>query len=137
MPLVHKTTVSLRFSGGESHDEITSILGVNPSRIERKGEPRVHAKTKINESSCWIYSTNFISPGNLNAQIAEIFEKTTKDKKAWLSLAKKYDAHLFVGLFHEEINEEIGLSAETLKNIADRNLKIYFDIYYYGNDPTS
>ncbi len=75
----------------------------------------------------------FISPGDLNAQIAEIFEKTTKDNKSWLSLTQKYDAYLFIGIFHEEINEEIGLSAETLKSIAERHLRIYFDIYYQGD----
>ncbi|MBK9586627.1 MAG: DUF4279 domain-containing protein [Alphaproteobacteria bacterium] len=132
MPQVNSTTVSLRFSGGEDHDEIASIIGVTPTRIERKGQPRVHGR-KINESGCWIYSLEFISPGNLNAQIAKIFEKTTKDNKSWLSLSKKYDAYLFIGIFHEEINEEIGLSAETLKCLAERHLRIYFDIYYQGD----
>jgi len=130
---VHETVASLRFSGDDlDADEITRLLGVTPSRAERKGQtirgPR-SGRERIARTGSWLLRVDHRSSGDLNAQIKELLELATDDTSVWRPLSKRYKPDVFCGVFLETLNEGFTLEAETLALLAERGLFIGFDIY--------
>lgn len=133
MTLVSETTAGLRFFGDElDPDRVTERLGCSPSGSQRKGEVIVGRKTgleRIAKTGMWRLRVPDRSPGDLNAQIAELFAMTTDDIPVWHELAASFQADLFVGFFMGGGNEMIEISASTMQEIGRRHLSILFDIY--------
>lgn len=89
----------------------------------------VTGDTRISRRGNWRYQVSRKSPGDLDAQILEIFDALSDNFSDWLILTQKYQADLFVGIFLKEENEGISLSPDTVKKVAERNLLIDLDIY--------
>ncbi len=137
MSKVYETAACVRFFGEDlDPEEITRMLGKNPTKSERKGDVIVNSKTGNKRTArvgVWLYGVERKQPGDLDAQISEIFGALSNDLKIWEKLSKKYRADVFVGIFMHYENEGVSLAPETLKMLAERNLLIDFDIYYYGD----
>jgi hypothetical protein len=96
-------------------DAVTAALGCPPT-----GSASV---------SGWQYSVDRREPGDLDGQIREIFGALTDDLSAWRPLAATYKPDLFVGIFLQDENEGIEISAESLRILADRGVSLSLDIY--------
>ncbi len=136
MATISKTVVCLRVIGDELiPDEITSKLKCEPTKKMIKGEPfswSKNGKARIARSGMWRIEVAEKQPGDLDAQIAEVFGLLTNDLDIWHSLANQYQLDLFCGLFMESSMEGISLSAESILAIGKRGIEIDFDIY--GSD---
>ena len=66
---------------------------------------------------------------DLDAQINAILARLTLDLGVWRQVSSKYRVDLFCGLFLERPNRGVTLRAETMVQLAARNLSIGFDIY--------
>jgi hypothetical protein len=137
------TAASLRF--GDRYldveldpDAVTAALGCPPTGSARKGEVRRRNGKVMTDSdgmpliasvSGWQYSVDRREPGDLDGQIREIFGALTDDLSAWRPLAATYKPDLFVGMFLQDENEGIEISAESLRILADRGVSLSLDIY--------
>lgn len=113
-------------------EEITRLLGKNPTSAEYKGEIIKNQKTgrtRIARRGSWRLGVERRTPGNLDGQISEIFEGMNDDLAVWNDLASRYKADLFTGLFLREFNEGIDLSPQSLKQLGERGLLLDMDIY--------
>ncbi|MEA3211408.1 MAG: hypothetical protein QOE70_4465 [Chthoniobacter sp.] len=68
-------------------------------------------------------------PANLDAQVVELFNRVNKDLALWESLTRDYDVDLFCGFFMTETDEGLEISAETMRILSDRRIKVGFCIY--------
>jgi len=132
MSTVHNTVASLRFFGDDlDPGEITRLLGASPTVGVRKGGVWLTASgaEKIARRGSWRLNVEDRSPGNLDAQIAELFGPLTTDLAVWHELSSRFDADIFLGLFLQESNEGISLAPDTLRAVGSRGLLLDMDIY--------
>ena len=130
MPTIAETLASLRFYGDDLEPEALTVqLGGPPSESWKKGEAFGKKKTNTRRTGAWILRAERREPGDLDAQIDEIFSKLTSDLSVWKHLATRYRPDLFVGLFLEKSNEGIGLNGKSLSLIADRGVSLGLDVY--------
>lgn len=130
MPELARSTVGLRIFGRAlDPDEITRLLGVEPTRCARKGDTH---RTKsgsevVARSGSWLLNAGL--PGNLNTQIGALLDKLPSDLSVWRELSKRYECDVFCGLFVREGNEGTELQPEVLLKLGDRGLRLGLDIY--------
>lgn len=133
MAVLSGSAASLRFFGdGLDPDELTLLLGHQPTNSERKGQEivsKITGSKRMARSGGWRLSAERREPGDLDAQISEVLGQLTDDMSIWQDLTSRFRADVFCGLFMEEGNEGISLSNETLQRLAERGLTIDFDIY--------
>ncbi len=133
MAVLSGSAASLRFFGDDlDPDELTLLLGRQPTNSERKGQEIVGNITgtkRTARSGGWRLSAEPREPGNLDAQIFELLGQLTNDMSIWQDLTSRFRADVFCRLFMEEGNEGISLSHETLQRLAERGLTIDFDIH--------
>lgn len=139
MATVSRTVATLRFFGDDLQpDEITSLLGRAPSKSETKGDEwqRPNGTIRVANRGSWRLSAADREPGNLDAQIAELFSGLSVDLTVWADLTTRFRGDVFCGLFLDEGNEGISLAPKTLALLGARNLEIGLDIYsgHYAED---
>lgn len=132
MPVVHNTFVALRLFGDDlDPDELTRILGVEPSSAHRKGDvikSSVSGATGVRKSGLWLLRAAERTPGDLNGQVSELLARLPTDPEVWKQVAI-YKPDLSIGLFLEETNEGIELDVDAIRTLADRGIALDFDIY--------
>jgi len=127
--------MTLRFFGDDlDPDEITALLGRPPTiGAKRDGVWITEGGTeKIARTGTWRLTVEDRRPGDLNGQVSEILAALNDDLSIWADLTARFQADIFCGLWMEEANEAISLSAATMKELSARNLRVWFDVY----DPT-
>lgn len=67
--------------------------------------------------------------GNLNAHVSELFGRVTNDLSVWATLSGEHNIDLFCVYFMSEADEGVETSAETLKALGDRGIKLGLRIY--------
>lgn len=135
MAAISETLASLRFGGDDlDPDELTTLLGVTPSTCASKGDvirSKTTGRQRIAKTGSWIVTAEPREPGDLDAQVEELLEPLTKDLSIWRSLGK-YRPDLFVGLFLQDSNEGLEISAHSLHLLAERGILLGLDIYVAG-----
>ncbi|HEU0311240.1 MAG TPA: DUF4279 domain-containing protein [Sphingomicrobium sp.] len=132
MSELHETAASLRFFGDDlDPDEITSLLGAIPTVGVKKGGVWLTSlgAEKTATRGSWRVNVERRCPGDLDAQIAELFATLSPNLAVWKDLSRRFDADVFCGLFLKEFNEGISLAPETLTAIGSRGLTLDLDIY--------
>jgi len=138
MAVLSGSAASLRFFGDDlDPDELTRMLGGQPTKSERKGEEiigKVTGQKRIARSGGWRLSAERRKPGDFDAQISEILDQLTDNTDIWQDLTARFRADIFCGLFMAESNEGVSLSHKTLEKLAVRGLTVDFDIYDSSDD---
>lgn len=133
MAVIAETSISLRYFGDDLvPDALTSALGKPPTKSTTKGEVITNQTTgsvRVAKSGSWLYGVERREPGDLDAQVEELFSALTADLSVWRPLAEKYKPDLFVGLFMKESNEGIEVSAHCMEILAARGVSLSLDIY--------
>ncbi len=133
MSNISKADVSIRFFGDDLEpQELTRLLGAQPSRAKRKGENWTVAsgETRTARRGSWLINySEESSPVEIDEQVNALLDRLTDDTAVWLDLARRYEADVSCGLFLDNWNEGFSLAKFTLKRLSDRNLSIGFDIY--------
>jgi len=112
--------------------EITSLLGADPTLAHAKGESLIGSKTgkvRIAKFGMWQMCVSDREPADLDGQIEEIFGKLSADNTVWQMIAEKYRVDLFCGLFLGESNEGIVIHPRSLNALAERRIELQLDIY--------
>lgn len=132
MAAISETHAALRFFGDDLEpDQLSARLGGKPSRCARKGEVTRSEKTgseRVAKTGSWIANVARREPGDLDGQLEELLSPLTKDLSVWRSL-DRYRPDLFVGMFLQESNEGIEISADSLLALAERGIRLAIDVY--------
>src|SRR5688572_20504859 len=102
MSLVGKSTAGLRFWGDDlDHDEVTLLLGGEPTRRANKGElfEGRNGHQRVARTGMWHRSVPDQSPGDLDLQIKMLVAGLTDDLGIWQDLSSRFNGDVFVGLF--------------------------------------
>jgi hypothetical protein len=121
----------LRIAGDSlKPDEISRVLDCSPTLGCVKGqiEPS-KGKTIVRETGVWHLDAVEQQPGNLDAHVAELFGQVNNELSAWATLSSEYKIDLFCVYFMGEADEVVQASAETLKVLGDRGIKLGLRIY--------
>jgi hypothetical protein len=128
---IDTTSVTLRFFGDDlDPDDLSRILGAEPTLSRRKGEVIPDRDGRVAETGSWLLSSEQQSSTPLEEQIDNLFQRLTDDIEVWRQLSSAYRGDLFCGLWLESWNRGLELSPEALQRIAARGLRVGFDIYY-------
>lgn len=134
MSIPEETQVSLRFFGEDlDPGEITRRLGASPTESCRKGDRKQTelGRTRIAKEGSWRRRAAVRQPGDVEAQIFEVLSGLTQDMAIWRELSGRYQPDIFCGLFMAGENDEFGLSNAVLEALAQRGLRLRFDLYGY------
>ena len=126
-----RTVVGLRIFGDAlDPDDISRLLGAEPTACARKGETRrtTTGREVVAQTGSWQLTTE-AEPGDLNGQIGAILAKLTDDLSIWREFERRYSCDIFCGLFMLVGNEGAQLEPCILKMMGDRGLRLGFDIY--------
>jgi hypothetical protein len=131
---VDRCKVTLRVYGDElDPDSISATLGCAPTSAEKKGTsiPTKGGSARIARRGRWLLSITSEECGewDVDEVVIALLKKLPSDVTIWRQITTTYRVDLFCALFMEAGNRGFGLSAETCKVLADRNLEIGFDIY--------
>jgi hypothetical protein len=127
---IDECSVSLRFFGEDlDPDELTQILGVEPSSAYRKGDIfRGKQYDRIYEIGSWRLRGKR-SEIHLEEQINQLLDKLPSDLEVWHGLTSRFQADLFCGLWMKRWNRGLDFEAATLQRMTERGLSIGLDIY--------
>ena len=124
------------YSENLDREEITSLLGHNPTKAWNTGErhPMGNAgRTRITNWGKWYLSSERDSI-DVNIKLKNLFELLTDDLDKWQKLTSKYECWVDIAGYMKNWNRGFILEVDVMKLLSDRNLSIAFDIYYYGDD---
>ena len=119
---VDEISITLRIFGDTlDPDEITELLGCTPTTTKQ------HRQTTNRE--CWLLKGTSSPETNSEQQITSLLNMLTNDLKIWQNLTMRFDVDLFCGLFMETFNRGFELSPSIMRQLAERGIKLTFDIY--------
>ena len=94
MAVLSGSAASLRFFGDDlDPDELTHLLGCQPTKSEKKGEElfgKVTGRKRIAPSGGWWLRAERREHGDLDAQISEILDQLTDDMSIWQDLTSRF-----------------------------------------------
>jgi len=130
-------TVGINFySENLDREEITNLLEHNPTKAWNAGEKHPIGnsnKTRITNWGKW-YLNSERDATDLNIKLRNLFNDLTCDLEKWRNLTSKYESWVDVAGYMNNWNRGFMVETDVLKLLSDRNLKIYFDIYFNGKD---
>ena len=125
-------TISLRVSGeGLDPDRVTVLLQCNPTTVQRNRKATRSDGSVISQGSQWEFTleSKDYREDNFDAGLRRLLNHLTTDLQVWSMLTREYKVDLFCGLFLDTENRGFGLTVDTARLLAERNLPIGFDIY--------
>lgn len=132
MPSLHRTKACLRIWGDELiPDEVSALLGAPPSKSHSKGDALSIGlgRVRIAKTGSWRLVAQDRDPGDLDAQIDELFAQLSDDPTAWTQLSSRFELDLFCGLFMANRNDGEGISSRNLRLLGERGIELILDIY--------
>jgi Domain of unknown function (DUF4279) len=131
---VERVKVSLRIFGEDlDPDEISVLLNCEPTRKARKGDvvAEVEGHQRVSPFGSWLLGSTESESVDLEEQVLKLLPRVSPDRGVWQRLTQDYKVDLFCGVFLNEgsWNRGFSLTPKVLKELADRNLMIGFDIY--------
>lgn len=146
MAAIARVRASLRvFGDGLEPDEVSALLGHEPTRCHRKGDkvgshsgghsgghPGAQA-TAVEPTGAWILDSRISEKAEVEDHVESLLALLTSDHDEWASLTERFSASILCGIFLDQYNEGFELSPRLCKALAYRGLVIAFDIY--SGDP--
>lgn len=133
---VDDVSINLRiFGDGLDPDEITEILGVEPTSSCRKGDVfRGKRYDRVERTGRWLYGHDH-TKDDVNSTVVRLLATLPNDLAIWHSITNRFSVDLFLGLWMRNSNRGFDLQRDTLQLLFDRRLEIGFDIYYGTSPP--
>lgn len=128
---VGKVSAGLRIWGDDlDPDEITRLLGCEPTRTRRKGEEvRGKCSTRTAWTGSWHLKSDLPRSAELAAHISALLDRTTDDPTTWAALGSRYRVDVFCGLFLTAWNQGLELPPDLLRRLGERGITLGIDVY--------
>lgn len=114
-------------------EEISKIIGIEPTSIRIKGEARTKNNILKIEENCWVLSSGLDEDQDFEAHLNAIIEIIKQNLKGFKTVCKEYYTELSCIVKISE-NEEIStpsihLTKDAIGILAQINASIDYDIY--------
>ena len=148
MPGIARVRVSLRvFGDALEPDEVSALLGRQPSRSHRKGEGSSSVSKSASSGSSteptskptleptseptgvWILDSGLSGKAEIEEHVEALLSLVSNDCDEWASLTSRFSASILCSACLDEYNEGFEISPRLAQSLADRGLVIAFDIY--------
>lgn len=131
---VGRTTATLRLFGKDlDHDEVTRLLGCEPTETHRRGDPVTKDGRGSRKNNSWRLSSHLPETAGINEHVRAILARVTQDLDAWKSLAR-FAPNIFVGVFLTGFNQGDILTPATSALLGERGIELQLDIYSHSED---
>jgi hypothetical protein len=137
MAALSRSVATLRLAGDDLiPDELSRLLGVQPTYGQRKGEVVVlkSGATTTAKFGQWRLEATAKEPEDVNEQIAQLLCQLTQDLEVWHQLARRFRVDLFCGWFMNESNEGVSICAASLRALGERGIELDVDLYAPDTD---
>lgn len=130
---IDEVSVTLGIHGDDlDPDEVTSILGRNPTAAHRRGD--LHSKGRgVRRRGAWLLSVRGKSPTSPASLLNDLLDLVTSEPEAWASLLRRFDVGVGFGLLILGWNRGFDLPHATLRRLVALGLSVDFDVY--SDDP--
>lgn len=135
-PFGHSQTTLRIYGDSLDPDDVTRLLGCEPTVSERKGERVVGPKTgvvRVARTGSWRLQATRTEPEDLPVQIDELLGKLTFDMSAWAKVRETCRIDLFVGLFMNSGNNGLSISPVHLRSLGERGIELGLDVYDHSD----
>ena len=122
------------FTDDVDPEEVSRILGRNPDRMFRRGDPHSRGRL-VRKSGGWFLNAPAQPDANLDAKIADLLTALPKDPAIWATLADRFTADIFCSYFAPISVAGIDIEPNTLRLLADRGLPLRICFYIEEEDP--
>ncbi len=130
MAAIARVRASLRVFGDTLEpEEVSALLGHEPTRFHRKGDKCGPHGTSIEPTGAWILDSRISEKSEVEDHVEWILSVLTTDVDEWSSLTERFSASILCGVFLDQYNEGFELSPRLCQALASRGLVIAFDIY--------
>lgn len=118
-------------------EELTAVLGREPTRGVRKGESFVahHGRVITAQTGMWHLGTGDREPPDIDQQITDLLGNLPGSLAIWSDLTTRFDCCcIAVGVYFADDSWTGGifLGSQTLLMLGERGLAIDFDMYAPG-----
>jgi uncharacterized protein DUF4279 len=117
-------------------DEITEVLGVTPTQIQRKGDQRSYGKLKVHETSGWWISTKEkLDSLDARHHLDWILDQIS-NKQQEVAMLQQRDYLIDVCVRWDSKSGHGGptLSQKQLRGFGNLGIEVWFDIYFDSDD---
>jgi hypothetical protein len=128
---IARVRVSLRVFGDSLEpEEVSALLGRDPSRCHRKGDPLGGANgAAVEPTGAWILDSDLSEKTEIEEHIETLLSRVSNDTDEWDQLTSMYSAWILCSAFLDQYNEGFELSPRVARSLAERGLVVAFDIY--------
>lgn len=116
-------------------DAVTERIGVLPTRIKKKGAPRVHSASFVENSDIWILeSPTARSEPDVAIHVRGLLALLEPRKKAVSEVADESRGRLTIVRYSEHANQEILFTKQQLALLVEMGLEVWCDFYGVASD---
>jgi hypothetical protein len=128
---IARVRVSLRvFGDGLEPDEVSALLGSEPTRSHRKGDPLPGDRgSRVEPTGAWILDSALSEKAEIEEHVEALLASVSNDCDEWSSLTDQYSASILCSAFLDQYNEGFEVSPRMSQALGERGLVIAFDIY--------
>jgi hypothetical protein len=114
-------------------DEITSILGIEPSKSWSVGDTIEKTKLKRKENG-WTLSSGLDKSSELEEHLTSLFQQIQSKWSIFLNLCSKYEAEISCTIYsYEAQGSAMHFDKAIIKYVAELNAEIDIDYYCLDN----
>ncbi|MEO6278673.1 DUF4279 domain-containing protein [Roseateles sp.] len=125
-----KSTAAIRVFGDDLNpDEITKLLGCEPTKSHRRGDLISPNRGNQRRNGMWCLTVPDAEPENYEEQVNQLLAGLTPDLSVWHQLGQRFEVDLFCGFFMDNRNQGFVLSIRTLAALTERGITPEFDVY--------
>ena len=129
MAAIARVSVSLRvFGDGLEPDEVSALLGCQPSRFHRKGDGRPQGDPSIEPTGAWILESLLPETAEIEDHVESLLSQISNDGDEWANLTTRFSASILCTLLIDQYGGVFELSPRLAEWMAERGLVIAFEL---------
>ncbi len=131
MAAIGRVRVSLRVFGDSLEpEEVSALLGRDPTRCHRKGDPMGgKGVNAVEPTGAWILDSVLSEKAEIEEHVETLLSSVSNDSDEWDQLTSRFSASILCSAFLDQYNEGFEISPRLARSLSDRGLVIAFDIY--------
>jgi Domain of unknown function (DUF4279) len=133
-----RATLCLRVCGDDlDPDLVTRILGVVPSRSQRKGQPVLSSAgepKRIARTGSWLLARPVSHDRTLDDEIESLLDSLPQTAQTWATLRERYRVDLICDVFVRGVNQGFELSPRVLELMGRFGISLGIDIFCEPDD---
>lgn len=131
MATIARVRVSLRvFGDALEPEEVSALLGREPTRCHRKGDPvGGDESSAVEPTGAWILDSTLSEKAEIEDHIETLLSSVSNDTDEWEQLFSRFSASILCSAFLDQYNEGFELSPRIARSVSERGLVMAFDIY--------